>query len=335
MLRSPINLGILYNITAKPWGGVNSFFRNFNKFAEVDNRVIISNNLSDADVILTVGHYSGPGEVMKKWQLKNISRGLSLDSFLGRIIGRGKKKLIFRLNGLRRIYAPEVSKADDPLIENLQLADSAVFQSTFSKNSFINENIYFPEKHNIILNGANSNNFYPDESSELNSKRLRIVSNSWSINQNKGFSFIAEFSKLDKVQVLHIGKWPEHIHLEKVKLLGVMDEKKIGRKLRKADFLLFPSKNEACSNVVIEALASGLPVLYHNSGGNSEICQGTRFGLPLPTNIQDPIKLNRFIEDAIFQHGYLRSEILDNLDIFSFRGCYEKYLKHFEQVTSS
>ena len=332
MLRSPINLGILYNITAKPWGGVNSFFRNFNKFAEVDNRVIISNNLSDADVILTVGHYSGPGEVMKKWQLKNISRGLSLDSFLGRIIGRGKKKLIFRLNGLRRIYAPEVSKADDPLIENLQLADSAVFQSTFSKNSFINENIYFPEKHNIILNGANSNNFYPDESSELNSKRLRIVSNSWSINQNKGFSFIAEFSKLDKVQVLHIGKWPEHIHLEKVKLLGVMDEKKIGRKLRKADFLLFPSKNEACSNVVVEALASGLPVLYHDSGGTPELCQKGRFGLPLPEDPRDLGIISGFLSDALDLHSFMRSQILESLESFTSQNCYERYIEHLQSL---
>ncbi len=335
MPGAPINIGILYETTSQPWGGVNSFFRNFKKYSEVDKRVKISNKFSEADVILTVGHYSGPGVIMKKWQLKNISRGLSLNNFLGRIIGRGDKKLTFRLDGLRRVYAPEASKSDDLLIENLKLADSAVFQSAFSKNSFLNENILFPEKHSIILNGADTDNFHPDKSSEFKSKYLRIVSNSWSSNLNKGFACIAEFSKIEKVRISHIGNWPEDIPSEQVRLLGIMDQEKIGDILREADFLLFPSKNEACSNVVIEALASGLPVLYHNSGGNSEICQGIRFGLPLPKNIQDPVELNQLIEQAISRHRSLRLEILNNVETFSFRECYEKYINHFEELINS
>ncbi|SVD57805.1 uncharacterized protein METZ01_LOCUS410659, partial [marine metagenome] len=244
-----IKLGILYNTTPNPWGGVNSFFRNFQKFTEEDKRLKISNKLQDADIILTVGHYSGPGTVVKKWQLNNVTRGLSLNNILGKIQGKkGKKKLTFRLNGLRRVYASGASKADETLIENLGLADSAVFQSTFSKSCFINENIFIPEYHDVILNGANTEHFFPNRTVKLNPKHINIVSNSWSINHNKGFQIISDISKLDKVHVSHIGKWPDDIPSEKVYLLGLMEEKNIGKVLREANFLLFPSKNEACSN---------------------------------------------------------------------------------------
>ena len=80
---------------------------------------------------------------MKKWQLINNSRGLSHNNILGKIIGKGKKKLTFRIDGLRRIYAPEASQVDEPLIENLPLADSVIFQSNYSRNCFYDQGLLY------------------------------------------------------------------------------------------------------------------------------------------------------------------------------------------------
>lgn len=327
-----LNLGILYNITSRPWGGVNSFFRNFQRYAQTDKRVIISAKLSEADIILTVGHYSGPGIMMRKWQLKNVSRGFSLNNFLGKFSGKGKKKLTFRLDGLRRIYAPEAGRLDEPLIKNLPLADSVIFQSKYSRNSFIKENITYPKHQDIIINGANFENFFPNKEIELDSNKINLVSNSWSNNHKKGFKTIARFSKIDRVKVSHIGNWPNDISPEKVRLLGTMNEERIGHVLRGANFLLFPSENEACSNVVIEALASGLPVLYHNSGGTPELCQNNNFGLPLPENIQDLNINRRFLDEAVDSHATMRAQILGRISSFNFRICYEKYIEHFQTL---
>ncbi len=332
MSAASLNLGILYETTSQPWGGVNSFFRNFTKYAKADKRVRIPNKLSEADVILTVGHYFGPGKVMKKWQLRNISRGLSLGNSLGRIMGKGNRRLTFRLDGLRRVYAPEASREDNPLIENLGLADSVVFQSAFSKSCFLNENISFPGRNTVILNGADTDSFHPSNFKQLDSKHLRIVSNSWSKNARKGFTSIAEFSKLDKVQVSHIGNWPSDIPTEKVRLLGVMEERSIGDLLREADFLLFPSQNEACSNVVVEALASGLPVLYHDSGGTPELCQRGRFGLPLPEDLRDLGIISDFLSDALDLHSFMSSQIVESLESFTFQNCYERYIEHLQSL---
>ena len=40
---------------------------------------------------------------------------------------------------------------------------------------------------------------------------------------------------------------------------------------KQSDIFLFPAKDEACSNALIEAQACGLPILALNSGGNPEL----------------------------------------------------------------
>jgi glycosyltransferase involved in cell wall biosynthesis len=44
------------------------------------------------------------------------------------------------------------------------------------------------------------------------------------------------------------------------------------------------AENDNAPNVVVEALASGLPVLYRHSGGTPEIVDGNRFGEALEGN---------------------------------------------------
>ena len=50
------------------------------------------------------------------------------------------------------------------------LADSAVFQSTFSKSCFINESIIIHEYHDVNINGGNTENFFINKTVKLNQK---------------------------------------------------------------------------------------------------------------------------------------------------------------------
>ena len=131
-----LKVGLLYEITVEPWGGVNTFFRNFTRHAANDDRVELVNTYARADIYLSVGHRIGQGKTLNRWHLKNISHGFGIRNPLGIFLNKGKKQIIFRLDGLRKVYAPEAGEADDLLIENMNLADSVVFQSNFSRDCF-------------------------------------------------------------------------------------------------------------------------------------------------------------------------------------------------------
>ena len=71
--------------------------------------------------------------------------------------------------------------------------------------------------------------------------------------------------------------------------------------MRSCEVLLFPSENEACPNVVLEGLASGLPVLYKDSGATPELVGDC--GLP--------------VEIATFRHRF--DQIMENHEELSVR----------------
>ena len=78
-----MKLGLLYETIEEPWGGVNTFFRNFAGCAEKNNEVELTNNFKNADLILSAGHYYAPGCLLKRYQLRNLSQGRKMCNPLG------------------------------------------------------------------------------------------------------------------------------------------------------------------------------------------------------------------------------------------------------------
>lgn len=59
--------------------------------------------------------------------------------------------------------------------------------------------------------------------------------------------------------------------LKKAVFTGVLQGKDLSRAYASADLFVFPSTTDTYGNVVVEALASGLPVLVSNQGGPGEL----------------------------------------------------------------
>lgn len=329
-----MRIGAFYNTIDRPWGGINTFFRNFVRSAEKCRTVELVKDLADADVILSAGHYRGPGQIIKPMHLVNISNSRKLYNPLGLLSKKGNTKIVFRVDGLRSYYAGAISSTDKLLLDNFSYADGIVFQSEYSNRCFKKHLDLCPTHIEIIQNGADQTLFYPQNISLDAMDHVKLVSSSWSVNSNKGFNLISAFSKLNNVSVSHIGRWPKETAIENVKLLGSMEEEQIAAELRQHHFLLFPSKNEACSNTVIEALSSGLPVLYHPSGGTSEQCKREQFGMPIPdcSSIIDMMVLREFIDQAIENYADLRKRILENIHIWGFSCCFDNYLNYFSRI---
>ena len=126
------------------------------------------------------------------------------------------------------------------------------------------------------------------------------------------------------MEVSFIGQWADEVDPLNVKLLGPMTQSKIAEEYRKHHIYLFPSKNESCPNSVLEAISSGLPVLYDVSGGTSEVAE--RFGIALTGDNNSD--LNSIKE----KYGILVENIKKYRKEYSIANIADKYIEIFQKA---
>ncbi len=101
--------------------------------------------------------------------------------------------------------------------------------------------------------------------------------------------------------------------LENCWLPGKRDD--IASIMRGLDVFVLPSLAEGISNTILEAMASGLPVVATHTGGNPELVRQERTGLLVPVNDDAALAhaLRRYVEDAGLQarHGQAARDTIE------------------------
>ncbi|SFF95189.1 TIGR03088 family PEP-CTERM/XrtA system glycosyltransferase [Neptunomonas qingdaonensis] len=106
-----------------------------------------------------------------------------------------------------------------------------------------------------------------------------------------------EISKSDKLRLVIVGDGPLYQTLkERVSLLGLEskvwlsgDRKDIPDLLRTMNIFVLPSLGEGISNTVLEAMATGLPIVATRVGGNPELVDDNRTGCLVPVGDVDEL----------------------------------------------
>jgi glycosyltransferase involved in cell wall biosynthesis len=107
------------------------------------------------------------------------------------------------------------------------------------------------------------------------------------VSQEKGLQMLKPFSRfLEYAGVPHrvivVGDGPMRSELQcecpDAVFAGTQRQEEVAVAMASADFLLFPSRTDTAGNVVLEAQASGLPVLVSNTGGPRENLRPTESG---------------------------------------------------------
>lgn len=175
----------------------------------------------------------------------------------------------------------------------------------------------------VIYNGVDTEEFFPD-ADKRNSEQFTIICVS-RVTPRKGIRFLIQAFKIlsgryDNARLIIVGDGNEKQSLEdlvqgldlreKVEFAGVIAHENVFEYYRRANIFVLPSLNEGMSNVMLEALACGLPVVATNTGGTKELLTDGVNGLVV--KMKDPDDLAEKIEKIILDSDLEKSMSLES-----------------------
>lgn len=310
---------IHYEVTDQPWGGINSFLRAMKE--SLINKGLFEENPYKADIILIAASSAGVNKSIDYTDIKHF-HNLRYKYFFR----FGRKKhfplIVHRLDGLRKFYAGKHEASDELQIKLSRLADHIIFQSRYSLSNFRDMG-YHKNNFDIVYNGTNRSIFKFHKRSPRNP--LRIISCSWSNNINKGFKTISEFSLMSNVEVSFVGNWNPQVPQNNVRIIAPVNSITLAEIYEQQDVFLHAAVNDPCPNVVIEAMACGLPIIYSTSGGTPEIANG--YGVPLSSGDYEKI-----LEEIRKNYHNIVDKLEADQYKFDINTVVDEYLKIFKKL---
>jgi glycosyltransferase involved in cell wall biosynthesis len=236
------------------WGGGNQFLRALQK--ELILRGIYTETSRNADVVV-FNSYQDSFRVIKCWFTSK------------------DKKIVYRLGPIFYLHRGMKWIVVDYfviLVANF-FSDLIIFQSKWSYNMALNLGLNTKKKYRIINNSVDDTIFFKNQTRDgVDNGRISLVYTSWSSNPNKGYSYLEYLDKnLDfkKFTFKFIGNSP--VVFQNIQIVKPLQSKDLAVELRRSDIYVSPTKDDACSNAILEALSCGLPVVALDSGANREL----------------------------------------------------------------
>ncbi|WP_304473443.1 glycosyltransferase family 4 protein [uncultured Desulfovibrio sp.] len=239
-----------------------------------------------------------PSLLAKRYFLKNITA----EDILHRAIQKNKNmKIIHRLDD-RYLLLCKLYGNEKTIINVQKKADITVYQSKYCQSLYENNvtGIFGPlkklqpQKSCFIYNGTDTSIFTPLGDRFNLQGKIRICHAAATGMPRKGLALVLAMAHLlknnsdihfyllgrqdtDPISGYKISQFKNITHIPFIK-----DREEMAKYLRSMTIFLFPSVDDCSPNVVLEAMASGLPILAEESGGVPELIvkeDGLRAGL--------------------------------------------------------
>ena len=205
--------------------------------------------------------------------------------------------MVHRVDGPIGVYRGFDDGTDERIAEiNAELAAATILQSRFSLEK--HRELGFDLRDPVVIpNAVDPTIFHPPESQEpLEGRRVRIIASSWSENPRKGGDTLEWLDRnLDwgRYEVTFVGQASDASSASAPKARTTRTASR-GR-FSEHDLYLAPSRDDPCSNALLEALACGLPAAYLDSGGHPELVGGG--GLPFRADEELPDVLDALVRE--------------------------------------
>jgi glycosyltransferase involved in cell wall biosynthesis len=202
-------------------------------------------------------------------------------------------RMVHRVDGPIGVYRGFDDGTDQKIAEiNRDFADATIFQSHYSLRKHLELGLVF-RNPTVIPNATDPTIFHAAGRRPFaTNRKIKLISVSWSDNINKGapvYQWLDENLDWRRYEYTFIGRSP--VRFKHIAMKAPLASTDLARELREHDIYITASKNDPCSNSLLEALACGLPALYLNSGGHPEIAG--KAGLPFETPEEIPTILDQ------------------------------------------
>jgi len=295
-------------IRVKPQGGGNDFVVNFIKYLE-SKGIAYTTHISDRYDVLFTSHWL-----------------VGYDEILCGIRHNPLVRLVHRINGAAQDYGRHPSA--DRIQHKINLiADLTIFQSYYCRYSTREKYPVVVHDGPVIYNAVDVTQFRPDGERIDLPGVVKVCTVTWSTNLLKGAQSIYAVARANPgVEFVLCGRYADAPSLPNVHMMGVLGRDDLARVMRSCDILLTFSENEACPNVVLEGLASGLPILYKHSGATPEVVGDC--GLPVEVD-NFPKQLDRIMTNREALSIRARERALTH---FHPEIVFARYLSEIEQA---
>jgi glycosyltransferase involved in cell wall biosynthesis len=214
-----------------------------------------------------------------------------------RRFARSDARMVHRIDGPIGVYRGYDDGTDRRIAAlNDEFADATVLQSRYSLEKHRELGIDFRSPV-VISNTVDPALFHPPaERIPLAGRKARVIATSWSDNVRKGaetLSWLDGNLDLDRYELTFVGRAPARF--ERIRVVGPVASTEVARLLGQHDLYLAPSRDDPCSNALLEALACGLPAAYLESGGHPELVGDA--GLPFREDEELPEVLDRIVAE--------------------------------------
>jgi len=200
---------------------------------------------------------------------------------------RGDVRMVHRVDGPVGVYRGFDDGTDARIAEINTLAAVTILQSQFSLDKHRELGI---ELRNpvVVRNSVDPAIFHPSAESRARGDRLRVIATSWSANPRKGGDILAWLDRnLDfgAYDVTFAGNTEQTF--ERIRTVAPLPSEQLAQLLREHDVYLATSRDDPCSNALLEALACGLPAAFLRSGGHPELVGEAGIGFDEAAELPD------------------------------------------------
>ncbi len=255
------DLSIFHEFEPPPTGGGHQFLRAFWRQVEAKGLRVENNQISRTTQACLLNSFNFSETRLSVTRRKSVL-------------------FVHRVDGPIDVYRGRDDGVDKNIhTVNLKFADKTIFQSQYSLEKHLALGMEF--KHpTIILNAADPEIFHSHRRVKFSlNRKTRLIASSWSDNVHKGaavYQWLDENLDWERFEMTFVGRSPAAF--KNIRMIPAVDSYRMAELFREHDIYITASKNDPCSNSLIEALTCGLPAVYLQSGGHPEIVKQAGIG---------------------------------------------------------